>query len=137
MNVAIHWMDKNFSSAMAIGYHYPDKKLMLCGIRKLQKQFKLFTHDENKSLRGEYSDVDTAKCHCPHHHKSGCVCISGQFITMAQRKFYRVLVDAGTKPENFATRMEILPGMSTNGKMGSVTSTPSCCVHVDSVVKVM
>ena len=41
MNVAIHWMDKNFSSAMGIGHHYPDKKLMLCGIRKLQKQFKL------------------------------------------------------------------------------------------------
>ena len=45
--------------------------------------------------------MDTAKCHCPHHHKSGCGCILGQFITVAQRKFYRVLVDAGTKPENF------------------------------------
>ena len=44
--------------------------------------------------------MDTAKYHYPHHHKSGCGCISGQFITVAQRKFYKVLVAAGTKPEN-------------------------------------
>ena len=31
----------------------------------------------------------------------------------------------------------IMPGMSMNGKMGSVTSTPSHCAHVDSVAKVM
>ena len=31
MNVAIHWMDKDSSSAKAIGQHYPDTKLMLCG----------------------------------------------------------------------------------------------------------
>ena len=30
MNVTIHWMDKNSSSAKAIGQHYQDKKLMLC-----------------------------------------------------------------------------------------------------------
>ena len=31
MNVTIHWMDKDSSSAKAIGQHYPDTKLMLCG----------------------------------------------------------------------------------------------------------
>ena len=52
MNVAIHWMDKDSSSAKAIKQHYPDTKLMLCG---------------------------------------------------------GALVDAGTEPENFVTRMKILP----------------------------
>ena len=31
MNVAIHWMDKDLSSALAITEHYSDAKLMLCG----------------------------------------------------------------------------------------------------------
>ena len=118
MNVTIHWMDKDSSSAKAIGQHYPDTKLMLCGghaarahqkaLKKIQAK-KSFTDDEKKSLRGEYPDVDTAKCHCPHRHKSGCGCISGQFITVARSKFFRALVDAGTEPENFVTRMKILP----------------------------
>ena len=38
----------------------------------------------------------------------GCGCISGQFITAVRMKFFRVLVDAGTKSENFVTRMKIL-----------------------------
>ena len=46
--------------------------------------------------------MDTAKYHYPHHHKSGWMWLHiGSVITVAQRKFYRVLVDAGTKPENF------------------------------------
>ena len=53
--------------------------------------------------------MDTAKCHCPHRHKSGCGCISSQFITAARSKFFRALVDAGTKPEEFVTRMKTLP----------------------------
>ena len=79
MNVTIHWMDKDSSSAKAIGQHYPDTKLMLCGghaarvhqkvLKKIQAK-KSFTDDEKNSLRGEYPDVDTAKCHCPHRHKS-------------------------------------------------------------------
>ena len=46
MNVSIHWMDKDSSSAKAIGQHYPDTKLMLCGRhaacahRKALKKFK-------------------------------------------------------------------------------------------------
>ena len=76
MNVAIHWMDKDSSSVKAIGQHYPDTKLMLCGghaacahekaLKKIQAK-KSFTDDKKKSLRGEYPDVDTAKCYCPHH----------------------------------------------------------------------
>ena len=69
-------------------------------LKKIQAK-KSFTDDEKKSLRGEYPDVDTAKCHCPHCHKSGCGCMSGQF--------FRALVDAGTELENFVTWMKILP----------------------------
>ena len=75
MNVAIHWMDKDSSSAKVIGQHYPDTKLMLCGrhaacahqkvLKKIQAK-KSFT-DDKQSLRGEYPNVDTAKCYCPHH----------------------------------------------------------------------
>ena len=36
-------------------------------------------------------------------------CISSQFITAARSKFFRALVDAGTKPEKFVTWMKILP----------------------------
>ena len=53
--------------------------------------------------------TDAAKCHCPHHHKSGCGCISSQFITAARNKFFRALVDAGIKPEKFVTWMKMLP----------------------------
>ena len=41
--------------------------------------------------------------------KSGCGCISGQFITAARSKFSRALVDAGTELENFVTWIKILP----------------------------
>ena len=54
MNVAIHWMD----SSSAIGQHYPDTKLMLCGghaarahqkaLKKIQTK-KSFT-DDKKSV---------------------------------------------------------------------------------------
>ena len=84
--------------------------------------------------------MDTAKCHYPHRHKSGCGCISGQYITAARSKFFRTLVDVGTKPENFVTRMKILPRHARDEyewEDGSVASTPSRCAHVDIVTKVM
>ena len=81
------------------------------------------------------------KYHYPHHHKSGWMWLHiGSVIAVAQRKFYRVLVDAGTKPENFCHSDGNIARDEhewEDGKMGSMTSTLSCCVHVDSVVKVM
>ena len=105
MNVAIHWMDKDSSSALAIGQHYPDTKLMRCGghaahaHHKALKKIESKKSEGKKSFWGECPDVDIAKCHCLHHHKSGCGCISGQFITAAGSKFFRALADAGTEPK--------------------------------------
>ena len=31
MNITIHWQDADSSSALAVGEHYPNAKLMLCG----------------------------------------------------------------------------------------------------------
>ena len=89
MNVAIHWMDKDSSSPLAIRQHYPDTQLMLCGghaarahekaLKKIQGQ-KCFSNEEKRSLREKYPEVDSTVCHCEKNHKSGCGCISAPFI---------------------------------------------------------
>ena len=84
--------------------------------------------------------TDAAKCHCPHHHKSGCGCISSQFITAARNKFFRALVDAGTKPEKFVTWMKMLPHHARDEhewEDGKCDFHSSHCARVDSVAKVM
>ncbi len=110
-------MDNDSSSALAVREHYPDTQLMLCGghatrahakaLKKIQDK-KSFSEDEKKSLRKKYPKVDGAKCHCVKHHKSGCGCISKQFIAAARSKFFRALIDAGTEPERFVARMNKL-----------------------------
>ncbi len=82
--VAIHWMDNDSSSALAVRQHYPETQLMLCGghvtrahAKALKKKFKKkeLSEDDKKYLQKKYPKVDGAKCHCVKHHKSGCGCI--------------------------------------------------------------
>ena len=118
MNVSIHWMDKDSSAALAIGEHFPDAMLMLCGGHAARAHFnavkiiqtkKRFTSDEVVSLQEKYPKVETALCHCQKRHTKGCGCISDNFLVVARSKFFRALVDAGTKPDIFAERMRNLP----------------------------
>ena len=59
LTIAIHWMDKDSSAALAIGEHFPDAMLMLCGGHAAYAHFnslktiqtkKRFTSDEVMSL---------------------------------------------------------------------------------------
>jgi len=81
MNVAVHWMDKDSSAALAIGEHFPDAMLMLCGghaacahfnsLKTIQTK-KRFTNNEVMSLREKYPNAGTALCHCKKRHTKGC-----------------------------------------------------------------
>ena len=101
---------------------------------------KIFTSSEVVSLREKYPNVDTALCHCQKRHTKGCGCISEHFLVVVRKNFLDhwlmlelTLIDLQNACENWP----IMPGMSTHGKVGSVTSIPWHCAHVDSVMKVI
>ncbi len=112
MVISIHWQDADSSSALSVKAHYPDVKLMLCGghvphaHQKMLKSIKVkksFTATEQTALKKKYPEVNTAECHCPKHHSSGCGCMSDKFITVARSRFFGALVGAGTEPKNDGT----------------------------------
>ena len=120
LHIEVQWQDGDPSSANAFREHYPDKsrsKVMLCGghstrahnkqMGELAKQ-KCFSATIQDRYREKFPEVDTVKCHCPKRHHKKCGCMSKAFIKGARTNFYYCLLQAGTDPQELASRLRIL-----------------------------
>ena len=115
MNVAIQWQDADSSSSNVVTEHFPDAKVMICGghagrAHKKQlekvKKIKHYTDTLIKKYEENFPSVGDVVCHCTRH-KSGCGCMSNQFIERARNNFSLIL-SISESAEEFATKIRAL-----------------------------
>ena len=84
----------------------------------------------------QYPQMHLVSCPCKLRHKKGCGCMTDTSAFSARAKYIAALNDAGTDPQKFFHVSKCWPttlGMSTNGRVVSVTFIPFACVPVDNV----
>ena len=58
--------------------------------------------------KDKFPDVVTVKCHCPKRHSKQCGCLTKSFLHGARTNFFYCLIQAGTDPSAFASRLLVL-----------------------------
>ena len=116
MQVAIHWQDADSSSANAVREAFPDAEIMLCSghagrahrkILEARAKQKVFSEALISKYKGTFPDVSSVTCKCPRNHKSGCGCLSAEFIGKAHTNFTSLLMTCELS-EEFVRRLEAL-----------------------------
>lgn len=119
MNIEIHVQDDDSSSSIALHDCYPHCKVMLCTghacknhekrLKKLLNLKKFKTYQSAQCSKNDYPNALNVTCCCTNKkHSEGCGCMTEKFVQMARSNFFRALVESGTDPEAFATRVRIL-----------------------------
>ena len=115
MDIAVQWQDADSSSSNAVTELFPDAKVMICGGhagRAHKKQLetlskiKQFSPTLVSRYRERFPSVADVVCHCSRH-RSGCGCLSDNFIERARNNLSFILSQSQSA-EEFATKMEAL-----------------------------
>ena len=116
MQVAIHWQDADSSSANAVREVFPDAEIMLCSghagrahrkVLEARAKQKVFSEALINRHKHTFPDVSSATCKCPRNHKSGCGCLSTEFIGKAHTNFTSLLMTCESS-EEFVRRFDAL-----------------------------
>ena len=100
MQIAVHGQYADSSSANAVSELFPDAQIMICGGhagRAHRKQLenranKVFTKTLIKKYEEMFPEVSSVTCHCKDRYKSGCGCLSPDFIARAHTSFTSILM---------------------------------------------
>ena len=121
----MQWQDADSSAAKSFMQHYPDFQVMLCGghvtrahtkyLGELAKQ-KSFSPALQGMYKEKFPDVVTVKYHFPNRHFKQCGCLTKSFLHGAHTNFFYCLIQAGTDPSAFASRLLVLGSLLVLGK---------------------
>ena len=111
MVVAVQWQDADSSSSNAVTELFPDAKVMICGGhagRAHKKQLGKISKMNQflPALSARFLSVGVVIYHCSRH-RSGCGCLSDNFIERARNNFSFILSQSQSA-EEFATKMKAL-----------------------------
>ena len=113
--VEVVWQDGDSSAAKAVNKYHPRGQIYKCGghvgrahynqLKEASKK-KVFSVDIQRKYKAKFPQVETVKCKCERH-KSGCGCLSENFLTSARINHFCCLQQCDS-PQEYARRMRAL-----------------------------